>query len=237
MTSDETMPHLFAEPPDLAPLPTVEASSLPWLTVEQMAEADQLAMNTYGITAVQMVELAGAALAEVVMRLAPYGLVTVLAGAGTNGAGGLCAARHLADRGRDVEIVIATPHPGPAAQRQLQTLAAMGISPAARPLGDVIVDSLLGYGATGPLEGTAAELATLTRDRAMVVSLDAPSGFGFPSAVDPDATITLALPKEGLATLRPLYLADIGIPTTLWQSLGVDVGAPFCAGLVVEIVG
>ena len=40
MTSDDTMPHLFAEPPELAPLPTVEASSLPWLTVEQMAEAD-----------------------------------------------------------------------------------------------------------------------------------------------------------------------------------------------------
>ena len=184
-----------------------------------------------------MLELAGAGVADVVMRLAPYGLVTVLAGPGTNGAGGLCAARHLADRGRDVEIVVAAVHPGPAVQRQLQTLAAMGIAPTTRPLGEVAIDALAGYGGVGPLEGTATDLAAWTRGERLIVSVDAPSGLGHPRAVTPDAIVALGLPKEGLATLRPLYLADIGIPATLWRSMGVEVDTPFRAGPVVEVVG
>jgi NAD(P)H-hydrate epimerase len=237
MMSDDTTLRLFAEPPELAPLPTVSAESLPWLSVEQMAEADELATNSYGITTLQMLELAGLALADVVMRLAPYGSVTVLAGPGPNGAGGLCAARHLADRGREVEIVVAGGHAGPAVRRQLQTLAAMGIAPTTQPRGDVAVDALSGYGAPGPLEATAATLAAWTRGERLVVSLDAPSGLGWVGAVEPDATLTLAVPKTGLAALRPLYLADIGIPTALWASLGIEVGTPFRGGSVVEIVG
>ena len=62
----------------------------------------------FGIDLLQMMEHAGAALAEAVMRATSRGPVTVLAG-GSNNGGGLCGARHLADRCREVTIVLSSP--------------------------------------------------------------------------------------------------------------------------------
>ncbi len=225
----------------MSEVPTVAAGELPWLTVEQMAEADRLAVAEFGIGLLQMMEHAGAALAGVVMRLAPDGPVVVLAGGGNNGGGGLCAARHLHGRGRDVQVVMATDSPGPAASHHLRTLARIGIDPAAEPADTadraVVVDAMVGYGLTGPLRGRAAELAMWARGR-FVVSLDLPSGMGHQGAVEPAATLTLALPKAALRDLRPLYLADLGLPPELWgrPSLGLDVGPVFAPGPVLEVV-
>ena len=215
-------------------LPTVSADALPWLTVEQMAEADRLAMEEFGIELLQMMEHAGAALADLVMRVAPAGAVTVLAGGGNNGGGGLCAARHLANRGRDVEVVLATTTPGEAARHHVATLASMGITPVDQPTGDVAVDALVGYGLHGPLTGRAAELAAWASAHG-AISLDFPSGHGFPGAVMPAATLTLALPKRGLEAVHPLYLADLGLPRALWERLGVAANEPFAGGPLVTV--
>jgi len=223
--------------PDLAGiefLPAVPADSLPWLTVEQMAEADRLAIEEFGITLLQMMEHAGSALAELVVRVAPEGRVTVLAGGGNNGGGGLCAARHLVARGRDVEIVLASGRLGEAARHHLATLAAMGIMPSDRPTGDLAVDALVGYGLSGALRGRAAELAKWANSRT-AISLDLPSGHGFEGAVESAATVTLALPKEGLRGLSPLYLADLGLPEALWERMGLGPGAPFVEGRLVRV--
>ncbi len=111
---------------------TVDPAVLAWLTVEQMVEADKLAIDDFGISLLQMMEHAGSALADMVRLLAPVGRITVLAGAGNNGGGGLCAARHLANRGRDVEIVLASDTPGDSVRHHLRTLSAMGIEPSPR---------------------------------------------------------------------------------------------------------
>jgi NAD(P)H-hydrate epimerase len=224
------MPHLAGT----EFLPSVPADSLPWLTVEQMAEADRLAIEEFGITLLQMMEHAGSALAELVVRVAPEGRVTVLAGGGNNGGGGLCAARHLVARGRDVEIVLASDHLGEATRHHLATLAAMGITPSEHPTGDVAVDALVGYGLSGALHGVAAELASWADGRT-AISLDFPSGFGFEGAVRPAATLTLALPKESLRGLSPLYLADLGLPSALWERMGLDPGMPFVEGHLVRV--
>ena len=215
--------------------PIVRADSLPWLTVDQMAEADRLAIEEFGIELLQMMEHAGSALADAAIRLAPHGDVAVLAGGGNNGGGGLCAARHLVNRGRSVSVTLATDRPGPAAQHHLDTLAEMGITPSDEPSdAPVVLDALVGYGLDGPLRDRAAVLALWTSGRT-VLSLDFPSGHGFPGAVEPAATLTLALPKEGLRQVRPLYLADLGLPGSLWQRMGLDVGSLFSEGGVVEI--
>ncbi len=222
----------------MSDFPQVEAGTLPWLTVEQMAEADRVAVEDFGIDLLQMMEHAGAALAEVVMRLVPDGAVTVLAGGGNNGGGGLCAARHLHDRGRDVEVVLASGAPGPAAAHHLRTLAAAGIQPVPEPDDrPVAVDALVGYGLAGPLRKRAAELATWSAGR-FVVSLDLPSGHGHPGAIRPAATVTLALPKQSLAGVRPLYLVDLGLPPELWSrpTLGLQVGPVFAPGRILEVV-
>jgi NAD(P)H-hydrate epimerase len=217
-------------------IPTVNAGELPWLSVDQMIEADGLAIEEFDIGLLQMMEHAGSGLAELVMLTAPSGRITVLAGGGNNGGGGLCAARHLINRGRDVDIVMATDAPRPAAAHHLRTLAEMGVNPRPEPgYTPVVVDALVGYGLQGPLRGRAAELARWAAMNHFVVSLDFPSGMGFDGGLEADVTLTLALPKEGLRGLRPLFVADLGLPAALWQRMGLDVGPIFAAGRVVRV--
>jgi len=216
-------------------LPILASEAVPWLTTAQMAAADRLAMGEFGIDLLQMMEHAGAALADIVTRRAPIGPVTVLAGPGNNGGGGLCAARHLLNRGREVSVVLSG-EPGTAAAHHLHTLAAMGTHPvAAPPCCGPVVDALVGYGIRGALHGRAAELADAVRGR-IIVSLDLPSGLGHKGAVEPAATVTLALPKETLRRVRPLVLADLGLPQALWARLGLQVPPLFAQGRLLQIV-
>ena len=216
-------------------LPTRAATELPWLTVSQMVEADRLAIEDFGISLLQMMEHAGSGLARLADELAPPGPVTVLAGAGNNGGDGLCAARHLINRGRDVEIVLASQRLGDAASRHLQTLGEMGVAPIAAPTGrPVVIDALVGYGLDGPLRGRAAELAADAADR-FVASLDIPSGFGAAGAIEPSMTLTLALPKRRIRDLRPLYLADLGLPERLWARMGIITDRLFRDGSLIEV--
>ena len=82
-----------------------------------------------------------------------------------------------------------------------------------------------------------------------VLALDTPSGVDLNDGVihDPvikaDATLTLALPKQGLfsdevkAIRGPLYLADIGVPPILYQErkLGLKVAPIFAFGDILLI--
>lgn len=215
--------------------PVIEAEAVPWLAVADMVEGDRLAIEEFGIGLLQMMEHAGSALAEVTDRLAPPGTVVVLAGSGNNGGGGLCAARHLTNRGRAVRVVLSSEQVGPAARHHLETARAMGI-PIGTEVGEapVIVDALVGYGLEGPLRGSAAELADEIAGR-FVVSLDFPSGHGEPGGVKPAATLTLALPKAGLADTEPLYLADLGLPSALWARMGLTVPPLFGQSRILEV--
>lgn len=220
----------------MATFPTLLSTGIPWLTVEQMIEADRLAVEGFGIELLQMMEHAGSNLAELTHHLAPEGAITVLAGGGNNGGGGLSAARHLANRGRDVSIVLGSDRPGPAVMHHLHTLAEMEIPPTREPEDSpIVVDALVGYGLQGELRGRVGELAAWSHGR-FTVSLDFPSGHGFPGGVDAAATLTLALPKEGLRSVTPLYLADLGLPSALWARMGLAVAPLFGDGRILQIV-
>lgn len=241
MTRDEyrRRPHSTAtgaSPPGVhLRLPTLAPDAIPWLTTAQMEAADTLAVGEFGISLLQMMEHAGAALADVVMAAAPTGPVTVLSGGGNNGGGGLCAARHLVNRGREVRVVLSG-CVNDAGAHHLHTLQEMGIEPAAEPFGGgPVIDALVGYGIRGALRGRAADLVEVVRGRA-VVALDLPSGLGYASAIEPAITVTLALPKAALRRVRPLVLADLGLPQALWARLGLDVRPLFASGRLLEIV-
>lgn len=213
----------------------VDADAIPWLTVDQMIEADRLAIEVFNIELLQMMEHAGAGLARLTDEIAPPGPVVILAGGGNNGGGGICAARHLANRGRDVEVVVASARPGPAVRHHLTTLGEMGIHPVAEPSRhQVTVNALVGYGLRGPLRGRSAELAGFARG-SFIVSLDLPSGYGSPGAVEPAATLTLALPKARIRNLRPLYVADLGLPAALWARMDVNPPSIFNTGPIVAV--
>lgn len=227
--------------------PEIPAHAVPAVTAAEMAGVDRAAIETFGITILQMMEHAGSHLAEVVRHELGGDLrgrsVVVVAGPGNNGGGGLAAARHLANRGARVRVILATParQVTEAGRHQLATLLAMGIEccvmtydlsddelDAAMAAADIVVDAILGYSLHGAARGEAARLiGFVNRAGRPTLSVDLPSGMNPDTgrvegvAVTAAATLTLALPKAGLLTSAGrersgrLYLADLGLPTAL----------------------
>ena len=112
---------------------------------------------------------------------------------------------------------------------------------------DLVVDGVIGYSLSGAPRGQAAEMIRWANgQRAHILALDAPSGLDtatgevFDPAIKATATLTLALPKQGLRTrhthVGELYLADISVPPALYkQSLGLEVGPLFAESDVVRL--
>jgi NAD(P)H-hydrate epimerase len=227
------------------PFRTEDGQPVPAVTAEQMREVDRIAMEDFGLGILQMMENAGRNLAQNVMdMLGEDGEVTVLAGAGGNGGGGLCCGRHLYNRGFKVHLVLDR---GPsalhgAAATQLRILRAAGLQPVsigeaeeAIRHADLVVDALIGYSLRGAPRGRAADLIDLCNQHATrILSLDVPSGLNattgeaLGAVVQAERTLTLALPKTGLCDLRgDLYLGDIGIPPEVYDQLGESYESPF----------
>jgi NAD(P)H-hydrate epimerase len=146
--------------------------------------------------------------ARLVLDLFTPASVTVYAGSGGNGGGGLVAARHLANAGVEVEIVLTraaddmTGVPG----HQLDILRRMGVTDTGAIRADVAVDALIGYSLRGAPRRRTAELIEQMPEAAdALVSLDTPNGLNITTGETPgvtvhaDATLTLALPKLGVA--------------------------------------
>lgn len=201
------------------------------------------------IELIQMMENAGRSLAELAVRLFGPRTATVLAGPGGNGGGGLVAARHLANRGVSVRVVLSRPagDMGPIPAHQLRILEGMDV-----PIGgeaatsDVTLDALIGYSLHGNPSGRAADLITWANaDPSPVLSLDTPSGLdattGRPSSpcVRATATLTLALPKTGVlkapSSTGRLFLADISVPPSVYRRIGIDAPLLFREEGIVEI--
>lgn len=212
------------------------------VTAEEMARVDRVAVEEVGLEVRQMMENAGRILAHHV-RVVTDGPVLVVAGSGGNGGGGLVCARHLANRGVDVQVVLDRPTEaltGDAAH-QHRILAEMdvpirtGVS-ALEEVGErTVVDALIGYGLSGAVRQPADAFIEWMDDRTQpVISLDIPSGLdpttgeARPTAVRPVRTLTLALPKTGLtASVGTLYVADIAIPRTVYKRLDLPYDRPF----------
>ena len=161
------------------------------------------------------------------------------------------AARHLANVGVKVEVVMTRPPSDlqGVPRRQIDTLMAMGMKPIVGPPaggGDVILDALVGYSLDGPLRGRAADLAGwVGEESAPVLSLDVPSGVDVDTgqtlgaAVAAEATLTLALPKVGIvgsSHAGVLFVGDISVPPAVYRRFGLEVPAElFEAGAVIPI--
>lgn len=235
---------------------TSEGARVPAVTAEEMRAVDRVAVEEIDLRLLQMMENAGRALAWHVRDVAD-GPVIVVAGNGGNGGGGLVCARHLSNRGVPVAVVLDRPADdlSGAAAHQFGILSKMAIPhhvSAADALRErepsVIVDALVGYGLDGALRPPASTLVeaigTASADGTSVVSLDVPSGRNATTGavsgpvVEPDRTVTLALPKTGLDDgVGTLFLADIGIPAVVYDRVGIDYESPFGDDDWVELVG
>jgi len=228
--------------------------AVPAVTADQMREIDRIAVEETGPNLFQMMENAGRNLAILALRrLGSHWRQTsilILAGSGGNGGGGICAARHLANRGVDVAICLASPD-------RLSDVAAwqakvFGSTPGRlvdltnlkheRP--EIILDALIGYSLNSAPRGTFAELIHWANGvRAPILSLDIPSGVSATTGETPGAyiravtTLTLALPKTGLLPEETgnLILADIGLPAQIYRRLGLNYAPPFAADYLVAL--
>jgi NAD(P)H-hydrate epimerase len=239
----------------MADIPTVAARDIPFLTTDQMIEVDRAMMEDFGILLLQMMEHAGRNLASLsrsrFLDGDPRGRrVTVLTGPGGNGGGAMVAARRLAAWGADVEVFLATAEQAEVPTHQRKILEVMGVP--VRPADEVggaselILDGVLGYSLSGDPHGGAKTLIEWANAAsAPVLSLDAPSGIDTTSgriaepAVKATATMTLALPKQGLleaaGQLGELYLADISVPPVLYFRMGLEVGSIFAESDILRV--
>ncbi len=140
----------------------------------------------------ELMERAGSAVAEHVLRHFP-GRVTVVCGGGLNGGDGRVCARRLREAGRDVLLVDGVGDLGEA---------------------DVIVDALLGIGLTdAPREDAARMIELMNASGRPVVAIDVPSGVNASTgeiagaAVTAAATVTFGAPKVGLVVAPGLFHA------------------------------
>jgi NAD(P)H-hydrate epimerase len=228
------------------------AESIPSLPAVAMARLDRLLVDDFGFDVLQLMELAGYAVAAEARDRLPDGdaagrRVLVLAGSGGNGGDGLVAARVLRSWGAAVDVVLSHDPAslrGPAAH-QREILERLGEPPAgpppldapiALPPADLLIDALLGFGLSGPPAGASAALIRAANAHgAPILAVDLPSGLDATSGVPYDpciraaVTLTLALPKTGLllpparAVVGELVLADIGVPLAAYHRLGYDI--------------
>jgi ADP-dependent NAD(P)H-hydrate dehydratase / NAD(P)H-hydrate epimerase len=215
------------------------------VTVHEMRALEAAAMAA-GISEHELQRRAGLAIGEVVASLRRHGgSVAALVGKGNNGRDAVIAADDLAQQGWRAELWLAPGHSVTA--EELHTLESHGIAiggmesegetpglPAALESVDVVLDGLLGVGATGamrpPLADVAKTLNGLT-SHPTVVSVDVPSGIDADSgevagaAVRADMTVTLGAVKTGLLRFPAanlvgrLLIRDIGIPELANESI------------------
>jgi len=197
---------------------------------------DNRAIYKYGIHRLILMENAGRAVAELVLKKAkPDERILILAGTGFNGGDGLVAGRHIYLAGRRIGVILVGSR-----QRckdetivQLRILENMGlkvkeaedVAYIKRLIGryNFIVDALLGIGLKGKVrEPIYSLIAYLNSLKVKKVSVDIPSGLDADSgrplgiALRADYTVTFVAPKRGMLT---------------------DVGRSYCGKLIVAGIG
>ena len=218
-----------------------------FIASETLRKAEARAIAKDNALALGMMERAGRGLARALHEIAvqmgrPAVPVRFLAGPGNNGGDAFAAAIVLRDLGQPAEVWLTCPKEKlrGAAKLFFDELAKLGL-PWRELVGErawqrqtettlappILVDALLGTGARGEPLGDvrrAVEYINAKRPFSIVVAADVPTGLdadtGVPAecAVRADFTVTMCLPKIGMAApsarehLGSLALVPIGIP-------------------------
>jgi ADP-dependent NAD(P)H-hydrate dehydratase / NAD(P)H-hydrate epimerase len=208
-----------------------------YVTREQMQEIDRRAIEERKIPVDTLMGNAGKAVADLIEeRISRDCPIVAVCGRGNNGGDGFVAARLLAEREFEVEVI--------ALQKSYDLGTATGRAWHAARESDVhfagrfktrpmtcIIDALFGTGLSRPVAGEERELIrqmnTFDRPWSPIVAVDIPSGLDANSgrplglAVEATATVTMGLPKIGFQApgarryVGELVVADIGFPADL----------------------
>ena len=165
----------------------------PFITTAQMARIDQLMVDKMDIRVIQMMELAGLAIALAAKKICSGKSgknIAILCGKGNNGGDGINAARHLTNFGYACTLIFPfNPNQLRAIPKhQFKIAERMKIRVLRFPKNEktihqalqkstLIIDSLIGYNLKGNPRGHFATLITLAnQSRAKILAVDLPSG-------------------------------------------------------------
>jgi len=205
----------------------MDAPSQLW-TRADAAAADRHTIDVIGVSSPVLIERAALACVAAIAGARAGRPVHVLCGPGNNGADGVAIARILHGRGVSVQLHVLAQRRGAAVVQQLAVAARIGVPvddslPALRG-SVVIVDAMLGTGATGPLrEPYLTAVAWANAADATRIAVDLPSGIDADTGAVPgpalraDVTVTFQRSKPGLhltparAYVGAVVVADIGL--------------------------
>ncbi len=232
------------------------------VTAAAMRELDRRTIEEHGTPGALLMERAATGVAREVLSLVrgsklSFPAVLCIAGRGNNGGDACAAARLLHERGVSVSLWLA----GRASDLQgdaavhFRRMQAAGVVCRELPdaeqwrqvadeplLADIVVDGVLGTGATGAPRGTAEAAIAFIRmaaHRALILAVDIPSGLDADTgiaagvAVQADVTVTFGLPKSGLLQQGALdyvgsvKVTDIGIPDAYVAELADESDVEF----------
>jgi hydroxyethylthiazole kinase-like uncharacterized protein yjeF len=204
-------------------------SAIPVLDAEQAASWDEHARVAAGIPSRVLMEAAGRAVAHVIAR--DYGTslnrgVLVVAGHGNNGGDGWVAARALKAVGVEVYAVDETRGRSPDCEANRALALDQGVVRVAPsdpwPRVGVVVDAILGTGASGRPRGSLGELAAkVVECDVPVVAVDGPTGLDLTTGeahgpVTAAVTVTFGGARRGHLLQRSwcgrIVVAEIGFP-------------------------
>ena len=199
------------------------------ISSEEMAVVDANAA-ALGVPRKQLMESSGNAVARVVREMVdPGDSVALVCGRGNNGGDAFVAARflssydvtvHLLGREATISTDIARENWDALEAAEMDTRKVRDSASLSLGDPDVVVDAMLGTGATGALREPEATAARAINDgEAPVVAVDVPSGVDADTgeadgiAVEADRVVTFHDAKPGLEALETsVTVVDIGIP-------------------------
>lgn len=215
------------------------------LPIDKIREADAYTIKHEPISDIDLMERAATELFEwIVAKSQPDRRFKIFCGTGNNGGDGFALARMLAESKHRVEVFFVnySPKLSPSCRINYERAAAIGSLSISEitddegipPLdaGDIIIDAIFGSGLTRPAEGfTASVIEAINASRAVVVAVDAPSGFYCDSTnthnkgaiVKADYTLTFQFPKFGF--LFPENEKYVGY----WEVLPIGLHHDFIA--------
>jgi NAD(P)H-hydrate epimerase len=226
-------------------------------SAKQMERLDGLAVN-HGLSIRQMMELAGWRMRAVfrAFHIPRDARVCVVCGKGNKAGDGLAAARHLINYGQAVDVILLSREMSEDAAHQLRLLEEMRVpitlynDDTARAqeqidTSEILIDALIGYHLDGDPRGTFADVIRMMNESdAITIAYDIPSGLDATDGtrlnpcIVAEATLTLALVKNGLVhgdgprVAGRIYLADIGIPAFLYDKIEAGSRPEFQKGVV-----
>ena len=201
----------------------------------QARQIDRLAMERYGIPGIVLMENAARALEAATLDMLGTRRALIVCGGGNNGGDGLALARHLHNRGVEIEIALAADpakYRGDALinwniVRQMRLPWRMGITEAMAK-NTLVIDALFGTGLDRPMDGPAAQIVrAINQSGSPVLAVDLPSGLdcdtGQPlgDCVRATRTVTFIAEKIGFADPESrqftgiVSVGDIGCPPEL----------------------